>query len=174
MKKIFFAILILSSCGKSSSVQIHKYFSLENYFKEKSVQFSSIKAGLAKTIYKDQKSEQKFFENPKWKEEFAPFAACDINKAAYINSYKSDTLTEKGKTIIRYSSIEEKLPVREINITFIKNQVVAISIIKETSNIYYTVHENLQFGTTGYTISGGQEVRFIEPVRYSVTGKFIF
>ena len=170
-------VILLTSCGEENINSEHKqYYDIAYFFKQESVALQKNKMKIVKQIIKDGAKDLKTFDNINWQKELKPFADCDINKPAWINSYLTDTITLKnGGITITYTAKEEKLPVRRIKISFTnENLIEDIVIRKERHNFYYRSDDWFVYrAMKGFEIKGSQKVHFLDETIYEISAIFI-
>ena len=170
----FFTLLLIVACNQPETVTEKKYFSLEKYFHEQadSLQINHIK--IKKTITKNDENEIHQYDTVTWNNELKPFLSCDINKPAWINSYKVDSIYTGDVGRIIYTSKEKNLPILTIEINTLNNNIEKITITKNKINLYYSSFEKYIYDPHyGYAIEGRQKIRFRDEIRYVISSQFL-
>jgi hypothetical protein len=168
---LFFVIFI--SCSDNEKVKINKYFDLEGYFKKEAVQFQEENFKLEKTLVQDDYAETVIIDSVDWNKMLSPFMSCDINKLAWINSYKVDSTLSGDSISVSYSCKEEKLPIQKIILLIVNDDVVEVGIEKERSNFYYSSKEFYNYHHNGFVIHSQQKVTLMDEEKYKITGTFV-
>lgn len=168
-------VLCASSCkneelGKSKL----QYFDLSGFITEESKMLSAKNPQVEKLVFLNGKTEQKLDTIGNWENELSAFREADINKRSFFGKYQSDSTIE-GETIsVKYSAMDEKFRTKELKIQYDSTRSpVKISAAVATSNVLYSSHQELvyEFGK-GYSISGKQVIRFLEPDSFYVEVRF--
>ncbi len=174
MKKILFGCLIVlsSSCTQNevqNSLTAAPYFDLENYFKAEASRLTKTNPQLDKTVIVNGESESRDVTISDWKQEFESFIDADINKAAWRGAFK----VQKDSATTTYSTLDEKIPVKKLVISFEGNKVSGIVAIVNNTNKLYTSTDHLTYYPDSlYQIKKIQQVRFMESKNYDVTVRF--
>ena len=172
---LIITVFLLASCNEETiKVASNKYYDLAAFFRLEAKTLDNLNMKLEKKIVKDSIIEEKSFEKINWLNELSPFIDCDINKPAWINSYRTDTLqTNVGMKVV-YTAIEDKLPVRTIELTINKNKITEITTHKVRHNFYYQSEDLLTYHVQkGYEISGSQNVRLLDKTYYRIIALYL-
>jgi hypothetical protein len=173
MIKLFKLIIILflfSSCSSSSDEQAQKqnyFFDIAGYFKQQATLLTN--KSVTKTVSKDKATETKTLIVENWEQELQLFTDCDINKAAWKDSYKKDSTSN---TLI-YTATDPDLRVRAIKINFLGQSPSKIEISTQSKNLLYHTTENLVFIPDSlYQITKHQKVILLGLHDYKISGRF--
>lgn len=152
-----------------------KYFyDLKEYFSSQATYLSKNGTRIKKQITKDGKTEERIIESADWNNELKPFADADINKPSWTNSYSTDTIILHDVTIVKYISKEKSLAVKQIVLTFQKDYLQKLEVIKESNNSYYSSNNQYVYITNkGFEITGSQEVMLAKKTNYFISATFI-
>ncbi|RZJ99793.1 MAG: hypothetical protein EOO43_25830 [Flavobacterium sp.] len=72
-----------------------------------------------------------------------------------------------------YISNDEKVPVKEVELTLVKGKIEKILIIIQNKNILYTSIDSLTYCTDSiYQVKKQQNIRFLSNKNYLIEGKF--
>ena len=173
---LFLTAFIISCEEEKINTSHKKYFDIAAFFKQESAALQKNKMKIVKQIIKDGAKDLKTFDNINWQKELKPFADCDINKPAWINAYRVDTIPLKnGRINVTYTSQEEKLPVRSIKISFTNDNLIEdIVIQKERHNFYYRSYDWYVYrAMKGFEIKGSQKVHFLDETVYEISAIYI-
>lgn len=114
-------------------------------------------------------SEEKNIKINNWEKEFESFIAADINKASWRGSFK----VQKDNLTTIYLTQNEKIPVKKVEITYLKDKIYGIKIFITTTNRLYTSKDSLVYYPDSlYQIKKLQDIKLMDPKTYQVTGRF--
>ena len=162
---VFLGLLIfLSACQQELATPIKQsdkpaiFFDLNAFFqkeKERLGKFTSFK----KTVTINGVSEEKTLETLNFDNELSIFIASDINRPAWSDKYKVDSLFTPQKELsqITYHVLDETLKTKKIAIDFQNNAVTNIAIEKATNNAVAQSKQILSYSVDkGYSIQSEQ------------------
>ena len=94
----------------------------------------------------------------------------DLNKPAFINTYRKDTVILSENTYeVLYSAIETPLTIPLISLIFENNSCIFVSVKKDNSNKLFRSVQELQYNKeTGFFISGELDVRYFYKTEYQI------
>lgn len=173
MRKLFFFCLVIfcSSCTlkEQDKTSAQLYFDLDSYFKAESQRLSKANLQIHKTVMVNGQSEEKNIKINNWEKEFESFIAADINKASWRGSFK----VQKDNLTTIYLTQNEKIPVKKVEITYLKDKIYGIKIFITTTNRLYTSKDSLVYYPDSlYQIKKLQDIKLMDPKTYQVTGRF--
>jgi hypothetical protein len=173
MKNIFYFCLLtlFFSCSlKEEKKATDKlYFDLEGYFIEEATRLAKENPTITKTVMVNDKVEKKQVKLDNWKQEFGSFISADINKASWKGSFR----ISKAGNLVVFSSENEKIPVKKVEITYQHKTIQSIKILIVNTNILYTSGDILTYYPDSlYEIKKTQQIKLMKEKRYQVTGKF--
>ena len=173
MKFIAFGFLIILYCSCSQKQQDipqgEPYFNIKNYFEKEADRLTKLNSTIIKTVSIDGVSEQKKVKIKDYKKELNTFISSDINKASWRGAF----VVKKEENQILFTSDNEKVPVKKVQIQFEKNKVKSIQIVVKTINILYHSSDTLTyFPDSLYEIKKMQKIKLLNSKRYSVVGRF--
>lgn len=161
---VFLGLLIfLSSCQEITTPikQSNKpviFFDLEAFFQKEKAHLVKINS-FKKTVVINGISEEKTLETLNFDNELSIFIASDINRPAWSDKYKVDSLFTPQKELdrITYHALDETLKTKKITIDFQDNVVINIDIEKATDNAVAQSKQTLSYGVgKGYKIQSEQ------------------
>jgi len=159
---IFGLFIVLNSCQSSTenSSNNGSYVSLIKFFEEEKIILTKKNNLIEKSIVKDGNKETKKMSNINWEKELEIFKDCDINKPAWRNLYHQEKEVLDKKQLIRYTSLDDKLTIKNIVIEYDStNKISEIQINKSTKNNLYSSNEELIYNRkNGYSIKRDQKV----------------
>jgi hypothetical protein len=174
MKKITFGFclfLFFGACKESPSTQSNaaQYFDLTGYFDNEALRLSKINPTIKKQVTIDTSSEQKAILITDWAKEFNVFKEADINKASWIGLFK----IEKSDAITTYTSNDDKIAVKKLEISYQHGKINRITAILNTSNMLYHSSANLNYYPDSlYSIYKTQKIKLMDAKAYKITGSF--
>ena len=168
-------------CKKSSGNELrtHDYFDLQSFFTQQIHTLDSLKPTVNKTVFLNEKKEEKKLKEINWKEELSVFLESDINKPAWKDKYTVDTSLKDDPNIyfyiIRFTAKDKNLKTQKITLNIIKDieQIQSVYVKNVTENFLYSSVSNLMFlPEKEYSISTVQKIRFVSQDKFEVKGKF--
>ncbi|SMO76409.1 hypothetical protein [Solitalea koreensis] len=168
-------VFLLVGCNPSESKkQIRVYFDLKGYFESEVNRLTKSAVMVDKTTAKDGVSETKKLNSIDWKNELSVFMASDINKPAWIKSYKTERKLEGSDSTEVYTALDSALHTRSLSITWNKNhEVRKVLIVNSTRNGLYDLDETLQYiPDEMYQINRIQKAKMLKENKFSVKGLF--
>lgn len=175
MMKIFLTVfLFIFLCGcspeKTENVNTKTFYDLRGYFTSEAERLKAENIYVQKTVYKNGESEQKTISNLDWLKEFDLFISNDINKPAWIKSYREI----KTDTLISYTPIDSNLTVKSLQIRQVNGVAHSIYLHRYSKNSLYTSNEKFYyFPDSLYRIERNQQVRWLGETIYKIEGKLL-
>lgn len=162
--------LIACSNKKKQSITNKKYFDLESYFEGEATRLQKQHPDLEKTVSHNGKAENKTIAIAEWQTELELFAASDINKPAWRDSYQ----IKQDSASVEYISIDADLRTQRILITKnVAGLVRSIFITNKTDNALYSSTEELTYMPDSlYLIKKEQHVVLIGANSFSISARF--
>jgi hypothetical protein len=165
-------IVVLASCSgteqRSPDAAI-QYFDVRGYFNKEAKRLSEKNPTINKTVLVNGTTENKPIKITDWHKELASFIDADINKRAWEGEF----LAEKTGNGMVYTSNNEKVPVKKLEIIKDKERITGVFIIIKNSNYLYTSSDTLSyFPDSLYQIRKAQHVTLMSPKTYRITGVF--
>lgn len=161
-------LLMISGCSTSQNNEAtvqSDFFNLRNFFEKEGKHLQSLNKPVYKTVSRNNVSEQKLM-TVNWSDELELFAASDINKAGWKDSYQ--TITSGDST--EYIALDDNLKTKRILIVKDAEQIRHVSITNKTTNFLYRSVEQLDyFRDSVVSISKNQSVRVIGQNRYTIS-----
>lgn len=167
--------LFITSCKKENqSTDSGTYFSVRNFFTAEATRLAKLPILLNKTALSNQDSSNQRIEKVNWKKELTLFTESDINKPAWKQLFKIDSLRSADGLKLSYRSIEASIPVKQILLTFKAGKLEKISAEKETNNFVFKSTEEWSYiPDSGYVLNVNQKVLWFFQNNYEVRGSFI-
>jgi hypothetical protein len=161
----------LSACHTDVQQQTtqKRYFDLAGFIHADSARLSQAHTPVTKTVMQNGTAPQtKHLTIKNWGQELHLFAASDINKPAWRDSYR---IQQQGDSTV-YVALQPQLTTRRILVVQQNKQVKKISIDNSTQNILYQTTEHLVYYPDSlYQIDKLQKIKLIGSNRYQVIGK---
>ncbi len=176
--KINFALivmtLVLAACqqGTRNAQTPPSFFDLKGYM-EQQIAANEQYSAIQKTVRIDGEEESKKLSDIGWKADLTAFSRADINKPAWLEKYRVDTLLEGGMKIV-YTAMEDKLITRKMTISFARDVVEEIIVEQQNHNEVYTADKKLVYqAQKGYSMQTKQKAPFSEARDYEVRVEFL-
>jgi len=170
---ILFTAVILS-CNSTSSVKNSnlkdKHFNIPNFIQHEIDSLKQLNPTIKKTVFKDTVEETKSLPIKNWENEFSSFKSIDLNKSAYTDFIKVDTL----ENVLEYSFSNPDLDLSCVRISLDQNgNPHMISIQKKVKNNLYRTSEILVYEKNKfYMVEKNQDVKVMGENYYKVLGQF--
>ena len=166
-----FLIFLLHSCTPTEQNKKQKvaYFSLKNYFEKEAERLNRLNLQIHKTVGINGVNEQKLVKINNFENELNAFISSDINKASWRGAFT----VKKDENLALYTTENNKVPVKKVEIRYQNKKVKSIQIFLRTTNILYHSSDTLTyFPDRLYEIKKTQKIKLLEEKRYVVIGKF--
>lgn len=164
-------ILLLSACAQKeqNKAQSETYFNLRSYFEKEAERLNKLNLQLDKLVAIGENVEQKKVSIKDFNRELSTFINSDINKASWRGAFT----VKKNRNSELYTTENEKIPVKRIEIQYQNNRIRSIKIDIATQNILYRSSDRLAyFPDSLYEINKTQKIKLLKEKKYSVIGKF--
>lgn len=166
--KIIIFCLIFAACKNPiTDKKVPKaFFDASDFFNAEIKRLDSIKPTVIKTVSVNEKSETKELNNLNYTEELAPFVQSDINKPAWLDEYRIDTLRNEDTvsrylhTHIVYTALKESLKTKKflVHLDSLK-EVIAIDITNSDDNSLAGAQHLLHYDKrSGFSINNKQHL----------------
>ncbi len=164
-------ILLLSACAQKEQkkAQSETYFNLRSYFEKEAERLNKLNLQLDKLVAIGEDVEQKKVNIKDFNRELSTFINSDINKASWRGAFT----VKKERNLELYTTENEKIPVKRVEIQYQNNRIRSIKIDIATENILYRSTDRLTyFPDSLYEINKIQKIKLLKEKKYSVIGKF--
>ena len=143
-------VLLLPACSPAEEAGDLRFFDLAGFARREQVRLSAI-GPVEKTVTLDGKEEKRFLERLDWKAEMDLLAGADINKPAWKDSYRADTLRDAAGTpiLLAYESLDPKLRVQRLEIFLREGSVDSVGARMLVSNPLHDTEERISYGSAG-------------------------
>jgi hypothetical protein len=176
MKKLVYVLSLLvgfSACqSESAEMKIKKYYDLKGLLERQIEALKSEKPKVQKNILVNENAENQTIDSLDWSQELDFFTQADLNKPAFVSSYRVDSSTMGVKYFLKET---ETLPVKFLEVNRMGEDGVEIRALVSNNNYLYDTERNLKLSLKNgqlidYQIDGFQKVVFGEKKMFKVTG----
>jgi hypothetical protein len=157
---ILIACVSLASCSsdnKNAESPPKNFFDLKGYVADYVIQMEAINPKVKKIVNKDNSESQTItLDSVNWAKELALLTESDINKSAYKDKFKVDSLTD----CLRYTALDSSLNTRLLKVCFVDDSVKQIYVERGEKNILYKSGQVLNFYPSGkYSVEAKQKIK---------------
>ena len=163
------SLMLMLACGNTeqAKVAVPHYFDLKGYIQQEAARLNKTKPLVSKTVAVNDSTENKSVRIDDWNKELANFSDADINKSAWLGLFK--VLKNDQQEV--YSSTDDKVLVKKLEISRKDNHISAIRIWLNTSNYLYNSTDTLTYIPDSlYEIRKTQQIRFLDRKKYQIKG----
>ena len=170
---ILFTAVTLS-CNSTDSVENNnlavKHFNIPAFIQHEIDSLKQLNPLIQKTVFKDTVEETRSLQIKNWENEFSSFKSIDLNKSAYADFIKVDTL----QNVLEYSFSDPDLDLSCVRVSLDQNgNPQMISIQKKVKNNLYKTSEILVYEKSKfYMVEKNQDVKVMGQNYYKVLGQF--
>lgn len=165
----FFLIMLFSACQETANPinpekKTNIFFDLKGFFQKEMIQLKDLKS-FQKTVSINDKTEQQQLEKLDLDNELSIFIASDINRPAWSDKYKVDSVFSNQQQLIQinYIALDDKLKTKKLIIDFQNNVVAKISVEKAVDNaVAQSTQELIYKVGKGYSIQSVQSLSYSE------------
>ena len=179
MKKLVFILSLMigiSACqSESAEMKVKKYYDLKGLVERQIEALKSERPKVQKVISVNEVIENQTVDSLDWSKELDFFVQADLNKPAFVNSYRMDSSSVGVKYFLKET---EKLPVKFLEVNRMGEDGVEIRALVSNSNYLYDTERNLKLTLQkgqliDYQINGFQKVVFGKKKMFKVIGKVL-
>jgi hypothetical protein len=162
VKLIFFSLIIalFSSCSDKPTITnvSEPFFDLKTFFIQERDKLKDIKKTIKKASV-DGVVEEKTVDSIDLEKELALFVDSDINKIAWQDKYKVDSLFSNNKlSQVDYLAKDDQLKTNQLTVYFNNDDVDSIIIIRRITSLVANIEQHLKYvPSRGYSIKSRQE-----------------
>ncbi|MFI5219889.1 MAG: hypothetical protein ACHQNT_10410 [Bacteroidia bacterium] len=150
------------------------YFDLKSFFENEADKMQHQNFSLRKTILSGDTTESHLIDSVSWINEFKSFIECDINRKAWINSYRVDSVIKSSRTLVKYSAKDSTLDISTVQIIFQANVPVSIQVVKKNDKQFYAHFNYLHYVPEKYfIIDNWQKINFASTIHIKIEGEII-
>ena len=179
MKKLVYVLSLmigLSACQtESAEIKVKKYYDLKGLVERQIEALKSEKPKVQKDILVNEIAENQTVDSLDWSKELEFFVQADLNKPAFVSSYRVDSASMGVKYFLKES---ENLPVKFLEVNRMGEDGVEIKALVANNNYLYDTERNLRLSLKqgqliDYQIDGFQKVVFGKRKIFKVSGKVL-
>ena len=174
--RIVVLIIVATSCQSESTVEsTKKYFDLKGLIEKQIKILNTQKPLTQKLVVISDSSESQSVKTINWSKELELFMQADLNKPAFIQSYRVDS----SSTSVKYTlNASEKLPVKYLKISRLGEDGIAVEALINNNNYLYETERHLKLSVknnnlTNYQIDGFQKIVFGKKKIFKINGTII-
>jgi len=154
-------LFILSSCQIETVQNSNQtFFDIETFLEKELNELSNLKS-IKKKVTINDRIDEKTLNNFNLKTDLEIFINSNINKIAWLDKYKVDSLFDNtGKlSELKYTAVDNKLKTREFRINYTLGKVNSISVFNGSNNSVSSIEQHLKyFPSKGYSVESLQEI----------------
>jgi hypothetical protein len=179
MKKLVYTLSLMigfSACqSESAEMKVKKYYDLKGLVERQIEALKTEKPKVQKNILVNESTENQTVDSLDWSKELEFFIQADLNKPAFVSSYRVDSSSMSVKYFLKET---EKLPVKFLEVNRMGEDGVEIRALVSNSNYLYDTERNLKLSLKqgqliDYQIDGFQKVVFGKKKMFKVMGKVL-
>jgi hypothetical protein len=179
MKKLVYVLSLMigiSACQtESAEMKVKKYYDLKGLVERQIEALKTEKPKVQKNILVNEKAENQTIDSLDWSKELEFFLQADLNKPAYVSSYRVDSSSMSVKYFLKET---EKLPVKFLEVNRMGEDGVEIRALVSNNNYLYDTERNLKLSLKqgqliDYQIDGFQKVVFGKKKIFKIMGKVL-
>jgi hypothetical protein len=179
MKKLVYILSLMigfSACQtESAEMKVDKYYDLKGLVERQIEALKTEKPKVQKNILVNESTENQTVDSLDWSKELEFFIQADLNKPAFVSSYRVDSSSMSVKYFLKET---EKLPVKFLEVNRMGEDGVEIRALVSNSNYLYDTERNLKLSLKqgqliDYQIDGFQKVVFGKKKMFKVMGKVL-
>ena len=179
MKKLVYVLCIMigfSACqSEYSEMKVKKYYDLKGLIERQIEKLKSEKSKVRKDVLVNENAENQTIDSLDWAKELEFFTQADLNKPAFVSSYRVDSSSMGVQYILKET---EKLPVKSLSINRLGEGGVIIEAQISNDNYLYQTQRHLTLSINegqlvDYQIDGFQKVVFGKKKNFKVSGKVV-
>lgn len=181
----FLLALLLSvlgfACGETATAESQitnnkiTFFDLKGYFEKEIQRLNQAQPKVQKKVMLNDKVEEKQPDRLDFATELGIFVESDINRRDWMDKYHADsTFVNSTLTAIRYTSLDNKLRTRQLDVEFEQNKVSKIHILNGAKTMVAGSQQELTYlPTEGYFIQSLQHTAISKDRSLKVEVTFI-
>lgn len=167
-----FLLLLFFGCNNQPEQKQQReltYFDITGYFETEVARLSKANPSISKTVAVNGGLEEKQLRIADWKKELSSFSNADINRASWKGAF---TLSRQQNTQT-YTSDQEKIPVKKVQVSFEKERLKSLLIVIRNSNSLYRSEDTLTYYPDSlYRVQKTQKIKLLNEKNYVITGTF--
>ena len=179
MKKIkilfllFIAFFVTFCKDKKTNIVAsqNSFFDVKKFISSEAKRLQSQAGRYEKKVTVDGATEEKISDSLNWTQELALFAEADINRPAWKDKYRVDSIfdAQHGLVKISYTTQDKNLKTKQLDIIFNHNILQEINIKNSASSAVATLQQQLSYRPDdGYLVEMNQKIPFSDPQKMTV------
>jgi hypothetical protein len=168
--------LLLASCHPGSAiVERPPFFSLQDFIAQEVQRLDSLQPTVRKSITFNGERETHTIDTLAFANELSVFQRADINRPAWLDKYRVDSLREDGRLQrITYTALDEDLKTQELKVEWHgPDHIDRIEVITQSATVLSKGRQILVYEPgKGYRIETHQESRAAAPVDILIEASF--
>ena len=166
----------ISACqSESAEMKVKKYYDLKGLVERQIEALKSEKPKVQKNISVNEIVENQTVDSLDWSKELEFFIQADLNKPAFVSSYRVDSSSMGVKYFLKET---EKLPVKFLEVNRMGENGIEIRALVSNNNYLYDTERNLKLSLQkgqliDYEVYGFQKVVFGKKKMFRVRGKIL-
>lgn len=163
LRYLLLALLLYGWLGctpaSTPATPLSPFFDLTAFFEAETARLATLGPVTKRTIINGV-AESKTVSGLDYRAELGPFISADINRPAWLDKYRVDSLTRDGQLQkLTYTALDDDLFTRRVVIAFDNATVDSIYIEKASSLMIADTRRTLVYQpASGYSIRGAQQV----------------
>lgn len=149
------------------------FFDLRTYFNRQIERLQEAQPPVEKTVRFEGKTQTEQLDSLDYSRELEVFLNADINRAAWWDKYRIDSVREGGRLqAVHYTATDESLRVDELSVFFSEEQVSRVEVKTSSEGFTADREQKLVYNPQkGYHIETMQDIAFSKPreMRIKVT-----
>lgn len=172
---IFFSACQTETVETASNLKEDYFFDLKSYIEGEIAKLNKQQPQIEKSIQLRGKTEIQQFDSLDYKKELSVFSQADINKAAWTDKYKADTLYEQGTIVkISYQAIDNSLKTNLLEISFTNDNVSHIYVKAITESLVANVYKEMNYWPgKGYQLASSQSTVLSDTTAVAIDAQFL-
>lgn len=177
----FYKLVLITCLGFSACIDVPTntvqqdlaFFDLQKFFNDEISNLSKIKS-VKKSVEINGVVEELIKDSLNFEEELSVFLTSDINRIAWSDKYRVDSLTKNSQLqSITYSALDEKLKTQLLIINYKNNKVDQVSIKNVRSSLVSNSDQELEYRVgKGYNIISRQNTTMTDERLLKVAVEF--
>lgn len=179
------SVFVLTAVGMFSCVgnqdivprQVNTYLAIDSLMSEKVAELTNNSGSLTKTAVIKNKTETQTIDQPNWERELTVFLALNLNKPAWQEGFKVDTVQNNDNKTVTYLAKEEDITIKKLAVTYQNNKLHKLSSQVASNNLFYSASKELRISFNkyeqieNYQVSGFQKILWFDESQFVVKGQ---
>lgn len=174
-------LLVLVGCVEApSEIGREHYFDVAEFLEKQATRLTESGATVRKTVLLNGREERTVAGAVNWARELAPFEAADLNRPAWRDRYRIDTVRRGEERRVTYVARDEDLPVDRLELLLRGEHLHELRVDLRNRNVLYDSRRRLELfcdSTThlvrSYGVRGYQKLILRDSVRFAVNARLV-